>query len=146
MPARNAKAMIMGEIRVRVYREMNREHPRPHTVWADLNQWLCFATLSRKNILWAAGHVQTLRSHPDLVNNLEFHEKLDRLDRAVAEAKARLQRREEKRERVKAAAEPKEPKVDGRRKPGPPPVPAPEVDPSILWKKWNEERESKKHE
>jgi hypothetical protein len=116
MPARNAKAMIMGEIRVRVFREMSREHPRPHTVWADLNQWLCFATLSRKNILWAAGHVQTLRSHPDLVNNLEFHEKLDRLDRAVAEAKARFQRREEKREKIKAAAEPKEPKVDGRRK------------------------------
>lgn len=139
MPAKNLKGMIMGEIRTRVFREIQREHPRPYTVFTDLNQWLCFTTLSRRNILWAAGHVQTLRAHPDLVANLEFHEKLDRLDKAVADAKARLQRREEKRERVKAAAEPK---VDGRRKVVEPPPKPPEENFNI-WKKAVEEREKK---
>src|SRR5271156_4332938 len=143
MPARNAKGMIMGEIRVRVFREMSREHPRPHTVWSDLNQWLAFATVSRKNILWANGHVQTLRAHPDFVDNLPFHEKLDRLDRAVVEAKARFQRREDKRARIKAAAEPQGPKIDRRHKLVEP-LPAPASDFTEMLKRGIAELQSQK--
>lgn len=123
MPARNLKGVIMGRNRTGIDHEMKKSHPPLGTVFSLLNQWLCFTTLSRKNILWAAGHVQTLREHPDWAGDNPTQEKLDRLDQAVAAAKERFQRREEKRARIKAAAAPR---VDRRFKPAEPRPKTPE--------------------
>jgi hypothetical protein len=140
MPARNLKSIIMGRNRTGIDHEMKKEHPSLHVAFGLLNQWLSFPTLSRLNILYAARHVQTLREHVDWINDIPSQDKIDRLDRAVADAKARLQRREDKREKIKAAEVAAEPKVDRRRKVVEPLPPAPEVDPSSIWKKANEER------
>jgi hypothetical protein len=129
MPAKNLKGIIMGRNRTGIDHEMKKEHPPLGTVFSLLNQWLCFTTLSRKNILWAAGHVQTLRSHADWAADVAAQEKLDRLDQAVAAAKERFQRREEKRARVKVAAAPK---VDRRFKPAEA-LPTPSEDPMDIW-------------
>jgi hypothetical protein len=129
MPARNLKGVIMGRNRAGIDHEMKKEHPPLGTVFGLLNQWLCFTTISRRNILWAQGHVQALRSHADWANDIPAQEKLDRLDQAVAAAKERLARRDEKRARVKAA---EEPKVDRRLKPVEA-LPTPAQDPSEIW-------------
>jgi hypothetical protein len=89
------------------------------TAYGLLSQFLSFTTLSRKNILWAAKHVQLLRENKTWNEDLDVQQKLAQLDGAVDAAKARLQRREEKRARIEAAAEPK---VDRRRKVEPDPV------------------------
>lgn len=123
MPARNLKCIIMGRNRTGIDHEMKKEHPPLGTVFSLLNQWLCLTTISLRNILWAQRHIQTLREHTDWLKNIQAQEKLDRLDQAAAAAKERLARREEKRARIKAAAEPK---VDRRLKPA---VAPPAIDP-----------------
>jgi hypothetical protein len=139
MGGRNHKQIIMGRNKEGILRAISREHPSLDVCFGLLNQFLCFTTLSLKNTQWAAAHVQTLRAHPDFNNDVAAQDRLDRLERAVADAKARWKRREEKRERQKTAAEPK---VDRRLKPAPPPPPEPAADPSKIWAQALEEKKS----
>ena len=113
MPARNMKGIIMGRNRAGLERAISRPDPSLDINFGLLNQFLCFTTLSRKNILWGAKHVQALREHPKWFNDVEAQSKIDRLEALVAEAKARLQRRAEKSARLRAESAPK---ADGRRK------------------------------
>lgn len=101
------------------------------TAYVLLHQFLSFTTLSRKNILWAEKRVQDIRSNPAMdIENLETQEKLIQLDKAVNEAKMRLQRREDRRARIKAKEEAEAPKP---KKDEPEQVPAPASDKSAIW-------------
>ncbi len=107
---KNHKTILMQRSRDGINRAI---YGRPvfGTAYALLHQFLSLTTLSRRNIMWAAKCVQAVRENPAMgIENIEVQEKLLQLDRAVVEAKARLQRREEKRERKKAEAEQKEPR------------------------------------
>jgi hypothetical protein len=133
MAPRNCKSIIFARNRAGIERAVTREHPSLGVAFGLLNQFLCFTTLSRRNILWAAKHVQTLREHTDWINDISSQEKLDRLDQAVAAAKERLQRRKEKRERIEEAALPKADRKKKSSEPVAPPTPT--TDHIDVWDK-----------
>ena len=111
--AKNLKTIIMQRSRTGIVRAVY-QRPMFGTAYALLHQFLSLTTLSRRNIMWASKCVQDIRENPEMgIENVEVQEKLLQLDRAVVEAKARLQRRE-KREKQKATAGLKEPKRKNR--------------------------------
>jgi hypothetical protein len=97
--------------------------------------------LSRKNILFCEKYLSQFRDNVEFQNDPLFGARVLQLGDALRRAKDRLANRESKREEKK---EIKERKAERKAKKEPPPVPAPVVDPSSLWKQWNEEQRSSK--
>jgi hypothetical protein len=97
--------------------------------------------LSRKNILFCDKYLSQFRDNVEFQNDPLFGARVLQLGDALRRAKDRLANRESKREEKK---EIKERKAERKAKKEPPPVPAPVVDPSSLWKQWNEEQRSSK--
>jgi hypothetical protein len=116
--ATNHKSIIMSRNRSGIIRAVV-QRPCFGTAYGLLHQFLSFTTLSGRNTLWAAKHVQLLRENKEWIEDIDVQQKLAQLDGAVDAAKERLRRREEKRARIEAAAEPK---VDRRRKVEPDPA------------------------
>jgi hypothetical protein len=106
-------------------------------------------SLSRRNVLYSESYLDKFKDNPEFQKDALFESRVIQLQDVLRKAKDRLTNRELRREKKEAALQDKEAiaakKLARKNKNAPPPVPAPEVDPSILWKKWIEERE-KKHE
>lgn len=142
---KNHKTIIMQRNKTGIKRAVY-DRPTFGTAYALLHQFLSFTTLSRKNILWAAKCVQDIRSNPAMgIEDITIQEKLIQLDRAVTEAKARLQRREERRERIKSKEE-AELGLLAKPKKGEPLSPQPATDLMKLWQSGIDKFETEKKE
>jgi hypothetical protein len=97
--------------------------------------------LSRKNILYSEGYLDRFRNNPEFQKDPLFETRVLQLGDALRRAKDRLVNRESKREEKKEIKARKEIR---KAKKEPHPIPAPAVDPSTLWKQWNEEQRSSK--
>lgn len=141
---RNNKGLRFLKNRSALERVFSRPFPKFDEAWTILYLFITGSdTLSRRNILFAESYAYKLRDNPDWQQDPLNLDRMERIDKALRNAKDRLVYRESKRDQKKEVEARKEIR---KARNEPPPVPAPEVDPSILWKKWNEERESKKHE
>lgn len=137
---RNNKGLRFLKNRSALERVFSRPFPKFDEAWTILYLFITGSdTLSRRNILFAESYAYKLRENPDWQQDPLNLDRMERIDKAIRTAKDRLVYRESKREQKKEIAARKETR---KAKGEPPPAPTPEVDPSSIWKRANEERKN----
>jgi hypothetical protein len=135
---RNKKGFEFAKARWALERSFVEQNPKFETCSRLLFLFITVSDkLSRKNILFCQQYLSQFRDNLEFQKDPLFESRVLQLGDALRRAKDRLVNRESKREEKKEEESSKESR---KAKKEPPPAPVPEVDPSSIWKKANEER------
>lgn len=138
---RNNKGLRFLKNRSALERVFSRPFPKFDEAWTILYLFITGSdTLSRRNILFAESYAYKLRENPDWQQDPVNLDRMEKIDKALRNAKDRLVYRESRRAEKKETKARKEIRK-AKNEPAAPPVPT--QDPTDIWAKAVAEREKK---